>query len=170
MTNETPIAAYINAHRGELTYTDIAKRSGGQITRAQISSYTTRPLKDMPTTKAMRGLIQGLGVPAHEVVLAFARSLETDLGSGAPGAHDLVVHGAADLPSESQRLIVNTAKQLLWWQDQVEGGDSDTPELTPEQLRLAAQDAPDESGAEQERARLDERGEESQDTGNDEPA
>lgn len=152
MTNETPIAAYINAHRGELTYTDIAKRSGGQITRAQISSYTTRPLKDMPTTKAMRGLIQGLQVPAHEVVLAFARSLETDLGSGSPGAHDLVVHGAADLPSESQRLIVNTAKQLLWWQDQMEGevagADPSSEDRLPDDYDLAA-----EHGVENQRER-----------------
>lgn len=72
----TPLAALIrevqraftDRHGVELSNGDIAKRSGGRLTRQRVQQLSTRPIPTMPSPATLRALALGLQVP-YSVVL-----------------------------------------------------------------------------------------------------
>ena len=77
----TPLAAliaeckqlFLDAHGVELTNGDIARRSGGRLTRQRVQQYATGD-RSMPTPETVKGFSLGLQVPSSVVL---QRALET---------------------------------------------------------------------------------------------
>lgn len=167
MSEQKGLAAYIKTYKGDMSLAEISRKSGGRVSKAQLSSYSGEgSLTNLPDARTMRGLAAALGRPEHEVIIAASESAGFDW-TAAPGTNDLVIRGAGRLPAESQQVLVQMADNMLWWMDQVEAEsvEDDRPNFD---LAAYEQAEPTESDLEAERSA--ERGEESQESGSDEPA
>ena len=128
--------------RGDRSLESLSKACGGIPTRANLDRLINRPVLSWPKENAViLGLAKGLGVRVIDVVTSYAASLglpvETDTSN-------LTLQGAGNLPETSQRILRETAENMLWWQEQSEisskTGDSnmgDVHELFPTR-RMAA--------------------------------
>ena len=104
--------------RGDRSLESLSKACGGIPTRANLDRLINRPVLSWPKENAViLGLAKGLGVRVIDVVVAYANSLglpvQTDSSS-------LTLPGAGHLPEASQRIIRETADNMLWWQEQQE--------------------------------------------------
>ncbi|WP_440102472.1 hypothetical protein [Glutamicibacter mishrai] len=102
--------------RGDRSLESLSKACGGVPTRANLDRLINRPVLSWPKENAViLGLAKGLGVRVIDVVTAYASSLglpvDTDTSS-------LTLPGAGNLPEASQRIIRETADNMLWWQEQ----------------------------------------------------
>lgn len=104
--------------RGDRSLESLSKACGGVPTRANLDRLINRPVLSWPKENAViLGLAKGLGVRVIDVVTAYASSL------GLPVATDtsnLTLEGAGNLPETSQRILQETAENMLWWQEQRE--------------------------------------------------
>lgn len=128
--------------RGDRSLESLSKACGGVPTRANLDRLINRPVLSWPKENAViLGLARGLGVRVIDVVTAYAASLglpvETDTSN-------LTLQGAGNLPEGSQRVLRETADNMLWWQEQsIIAGDganaptADVHELFPTE-RMAA--------------------------------
>lgn len=60
--------SFLDAHRVELTYGDIARRSGGRLNRQRVQQLAKDPIGQMPGPDKILGLALGLGVPEAVVL------------------------------------------------------------------------------------------------------
>ena len=60
--------AFVDAHGVPLTYGDIARRSGGRLTRGRVQQLAKDPIKAMPSPEVIYGLALGLTVPESVVL------------------------------------------------------------------------------------------------------
>ncbi len=102
--------------RGDSSLETLSKACGGIPTRANLDRLINRPVLSWPKENAViLGLAKGLGVRVIDVISAYASSLglpvETDTSN-------LTLQGAGNLPESSQRIIRETADNMLWWQEQ----------------------------------------------------
>ena len=102
--------------RGDRSLESLSKACGGVPTRANLDRLINRPVLSWPKENAViLGLARGLGVRVIDVVTAYAASLglpvETDTSN-------LTLQGAGNLPEASQRVLRETADNMLWWQEQ----------------------------------------------------
>lgn len=102
--------------RGDRSLESLSKACGGVPTRANLDRLINRPVLSWPKENAViLGLARGLGVRVIDVVTAYAASLglpvETDTSN-------LTLQGAGNLPETSQRILRETAENMLWWQEQ----------------------------------------------------
>lgn len=102
--------------RGDRSLESLSKACGGVPTRANLDRLINRPVLSWPKENAViLGLARGLGVRVIDVVTAYAASLglpvETDTSN-------LTIQGAGNLPEASQRVLRETADNMLWWQEQ----------------------------------------------------
>ncbi|MFJ5106690.1 MULTISPECIES: hypothetical protein [unclassified Glutamicibacter] len=102
--------------RGDRSLESLSKACGGVPTRANLDRLINRPVLSWPKENAViLGLARGLGVRVIDVVTAYASSLglpvETDTSN-------LTLQGAGNLPEASQRVLRETADNMLWWQEQ----------------------------------------------------
>lgn len=112
---EHGIQRLIADRRGDRSMESLSKACGGIPTRANLQRMATTEVKTFPTNEVILGLAKGLQVRAMDVVLAFCASLGLPL----PDSHtDLILPGAGNLPEASQRIIRETADNMLWWQEQ----------------------------------------------------
>ena len=128
--------------RGDRSLESLSKACGGIPTRANLDRLINRPVLSWPKENAViLGLARGLGVRVIDVVTAYAASLglpvETDTSN-------LTLQGAGNLPEGSQRVLRETADNMLWWQEQsiiasdgVNAPTADVHELFPAE-RMAA--------------------------------
>ncbi|MGP9528185.1 hypothetical protein [Glutamicibacter sp. AOP5-A2-18] len=128
--------------RGDRSLESLSKACGGVPTRANLDRLINRPVLSWPKENAViLGLARGLGVRVIDVVTAYAASLglpvETDTSN-------LTLQGAGSLPETSQRIIRETAENMMWWQEQTSISDNsedsdigEVHELFPE-TRVAA--------------------------------
>ena len=119
--------------RGDRSLESLSKACGGVPTRANLDRLINRPVLSWPKENAViLGLAKGLGVRVIDVVTAYATSLglpvDTDTSS-------LTLPGAGNLPEASQRIIRETADNMLWWQEQSVIANSD-PETIGEVRQL----------------------------------
>ncbi len=118
-TNPTQgIRELILNKRGDRSLEALSKACGGTPTRANLDRLINRPVLSWPKENAViLGLAKGLGVRTIDVVTAYASSLglpvDTDTSS-------LILPGAGNLPEASQRVIRDTAENMLWWKEQSE--------------------------------------------------
>ena len=118
-TNPTQgIRELILNKRGDRSLESLSKACGGTPTRANLDRLINRPVLSWPKENAViLGLAKGLGVRTIDVVAAYASSLglpvDTDTSS-------LILPGAGNLPEASQRVIRDTAENMLWWKEQSE--------------------------------------------------
>lgn len=116
--------------RGDRSLESLSKACGGIPTRANLDRLINRPVLSWPKENAViLGLAKGLGVRVIDVVTAYAASL------GLPVATDtsnLTLEGAGNLPDTSQRILQETAENMLWWQEQRELARDKHSELTEE--------------------------------------
>lgn len=132
MTNSpTNLQQLILNNKRDRTYEQLAKDADGLATKSNIQRLATQPIKDMPTTAVLKGLARALRVRLTDVVQAAAVS--AGLNPSGTRDHDLVIIGAGDLPAESQQILISTAENMLWWQEQAgitsDHGDSSSAEV-----------------------------------------
>lgn len=121
MNHDSPslgIQALVRDRKGDRSLESPSKACGGIPTRANLDRLINRPVLSWPKENAViLGLAKGLGVRVIDVVVAYANSLglpvQTDSSS-------LTLPGAGHLPEASQRIIRETADNMLWWQEQQE--------------------------------------------------
>lgn len=166
----------IERHRAGRKNTELAAASHGLLNAAAIGNLTNGGLKRFPKPDSLEGYAYALNVPLADVVLAAAVSTGLDARKiGLGSSDDLVLANAGRLPEESRRLLRDTAAQLLWWQERVESEGAGDVTEEPEQIPadddadatlpgydLAADDQPEPTAEERERAKLDDLGEENQ--------
>ncbi len=66
--------AFRDRHGVELSYADIARRSGGRITRGRVQQLARERIRELPTPEKIQALAVGLGVPVSVVL---ERALES---------------------------------------------------------------------------------------------
>ena len=118
--------------RGDRSLESLSKACGGVPTRANLDRLINRPVLSWPKENAViLGLARGLGVRVIDVVSAYAASLglpvETDTSN-------LTLQGAGNLPESSQRIIRETAENMMWWQEQA-NITSDRNDSSPTEVR-----------------------------------
>jgi hypothetical protein len=153
----------IESRKPAVTPADIAKRSGGRITAQRLYSMLSRgELKTFPNRDTIEGLAAGMGVPVAEVVLAAARDLGIEASaSDLSGEDDLVIYGGKRLSKDLQAFVMQAADLAREW-EATPSDAAPADDRLPDDYDLAADPGDKPSAAEQERARLDERGEEDQ--------
>lgn len=112
---EHGIQRLIADRRGDRSMESLSKACGGIPTRANLQRMATTEVKTFPTNEVILGLAKGLQVRAMDVVLAFCASLGLPLPDSRA---DLILPNAGTLPEASQRIIRETADNMLWWQEQ----------------------------------------------------
>lgn len=114
--HEHGIQRLIQVRRGDRSMESLSRACGGNPTRANLQRMATEPTKSFPKDPdVIRGLAKGLGVRVSDVVAAFAISLGLPMDSY---EDDLTLPGAGRLPEPSQRVLRETASNMLWWQEQ----------------------------------------------------
>lgn len=112
---EHGIQRLIADRRGDRSMESLSKACGGIPTRANLQRMATTEVKTFPTNEVILGLAKGLQVRAMDVVLAFCASLGLPLPDSRT---DLILPNAGNLPEASQRVLRETADNMLWWQEQ----------------------------------------------------
>ena len=80
MTDASPVSAlatliadvqtrFLDTHGVPLSYGDIARRSGGRLTRGRVQQLATEKVKSMPAPATLTGLALGLQVMESDVLL-----------------------------------------------------------------------------------------------------
>ncbi|WP_394161666.1 hypothetical protein [Galactobacter valiniphilus] len=126
MTNQTPqgtpeddgLIQFIEANRGDKRDADLIRLADGKLGRTYFTVLRKQGISAFPGATVIEGLAQALDVKVSEVVLAAARSL--GLPAYSTTSRDLVLYGAGELPIDSQRLLIETATNLLGWQERVD--------------------------------------------------
>lgn len=108
----------IQERRGDRSYESLSRDCGGTPAKPNLQRLATDEYKSFPGAEAMIGLSKGLKVRLLDIVIASAISCGLPLR--ADESDDLVIPGAAVLPNDSQDMLRDMARQMLWWQEQVE--------------------------------------------------
>jgi transcriptional regulator with XRE-family HTH domain len=62
--------AFLDQHGVELTYADIARKTGGVLTRGHVQQLASEERKEMPKQKTLHALADALGIEREEMVQA----------------------------------------------------------------------------------------------------
>ena len=124
----------IKDRKGDRSYQRVSKDSGGKPTFQTLASLAEKPMKSFPSKETIEGLERGLGVPAREIILAAARSLNINVSGDA----DLVIAGAGRLPVASQALLYSMAHEMLNLQEGKYDPAETQQDWTQAEYRLAA--------------------------------
>ena len=119
--------------KGDRSMESLSRACGGNPTRANLQRMTSEETKSFPKDPdVIRGLAKGLGVRVSDIVTAFAVSIGLPMSTD---EHDLTLPGAGNLPEASQRILRETAENMMWWQEQAVIAKSD-PETIGEVRQL----------------------------------
>jgi hypothetical protein len=109
---EPLLADLINDRKGTRSFSDLAKDSGGLLTRGRFQQLATvRRQNQFPTPETLRGVVLATNLPMREVVLAAARSVGLSVPPEDPTL--LTIAGAGALPSDQKELLLNLARDLI---------------------------------------------------------
>ena len=102
--------------KGDRSMESLSRACGGNPTRANLQRMASEETKSFPKDPdVIRGLAKGLGVRVSDIVTAFAVSIGLPMSTD---EDDLTLPGAGNLPEASQRILRETAENMLWWQEQ----------------------------------------------------
>jgi hypothetical protein len=135
---EPLLADLINDRKGTRSFEDMAKDTGGAVTRGRFQQLATvRQQSQFPTPATLRGVVAATNLPMREVVLAAARSVGLQVPPDDPTV--LAIAGAGSLPADQKELLLNLARDLIRANQagrRARGGDP-AEEDPPEAPRLA---------------------------------
>lgn len=108
------LAELIRIAKGDRSYDQLARDSGGRPTSARLQQIaTTNPLKNFPDPPTIRGLAAGLRVTQASVVLAAAESLGLDARVSASRLAALLPAGVDDLTDSQIGAILGIIQAML---------------------------------------------------------
>lgn len=109
---EPLLADLINDRKGNRSYADLERDSGGSVTRGRFQQLATvRTQSQFPTPAILRGVVAATNLPTRDVVLAAARSVGLTVPPEDPTT--LVIAGAGSLPDDQKELLLNLARDLI---------------------------------------------------------
>ena len=132
------LAGLIRTAKGDRSYTDLERHSGGVLGAKRWQQLATRSMLSFPDPKSINGIAKALNVSARQVVLACAESLGIDVSDRSSTLVALMPPGVERLSEREVSAILSLINSLT---------------SHPEPIRFSTDDSPEEVERKFERAR-----------------
>lgn len=107
------LADLIRTAKGDRSYDQLARDSGGKPSAARLQQIATIPLKNFPDPPTIRSLARGLRVTESAVVLAAAESLGLDVRVSGSRLTALLPAGVEDLTDDQVTAVLGVIQTML---------------------------------------------------------